>query len=165
MTWCRRKSARCATSTRCPTNTARSSRTGTAWMSPSTRGCGTASRCRVASAPARPWKTTARSWRRCRRSTTSGSTVGAEHRSTLPASWRPAQFCHRESPFLTQLKVYGVYLIPKMEVQISGSFRSIPGQNQQNPPNNDVNVGFVATNAYLAANSTLGRPLSGGART
>ena len=47
-------------------------------------------------------------------------------------------------------------------MQISGSFRSIPGQNQQNPPNNDVNVGFVATNAYLAANSTLGRPLSGG---
>jgi len=82
--------------------------------------------------------------------------------STLPASWRPAQFCHRESPFLTQFKAYGVYLIPKIEVQISGSFRSIPGQNQQNPPNNDVNVGFVATNAYLAANSTLGRPLSGG---
>ena len=48
-------------------------------------------------------------------------------------------------------------------MQISGSFRSIPGQNQQNPPNNDVNAGFVATNAYLATNSTLGRPLSGGA--
>jgi hypothetical protein len=83
--------------------------------------------------------------------------------STLPASWRPAQFCHRESPFLTQFKTYGVYIIPKIDVQISGSFRSIPGQNQQNPPNNDINVGFVATNAYLAANSTLGRTLSGGA--
>jgi hypothetical protein len=32
----------------------------------------------------------------------------------------------------------------------------------QTPPNTDVNAGFVATNAYLAANSTLGRPLSGG---
>jgi hypothetical protein len=82
--------------------------------------------------------------------------------ATLPASWRPAQFCHRESPFLTQFKGYGVYVIPKVDVQIAGSFRSIPGQNQQNPPNNDINVGFVATNAFLAANSTLGRPLSGG---
>src|SRR6185369_7493751 len=66
-------------------------------------------------------------------------------------------------PFLTQFKGYGVYIIPKVDVQVSGSFRSIPGQNQQNPPNNDVNVGFVATNAYLATNSTLGRPLSGSA--
>ena len=65
--------------------------------------------------------------------------------------------------FRSQFKTYGVYIIPKIDVQISGSFRSIPGQNQQNPPNNDINVGFVATNAYLAANSTLGRPLSGGA--
>jgi hypothetical protein len=82
---------------------------------------------------------------------------------TLPASWRAAQFCHRESPFLTQMKMYGVYLVPKIEVQISGSFRSIPGQVLvgQNPPNTDINSGFVATNAFLATNSTLGRALSG----
>ena len=82
---------------------------------------------------------------------------------TLPASWRPAQYCHRESPFLTQFKAYGVYIIPKVDVQISGSFRSIPGQTPSAPPNNDVNVGFVANNAFLATNSTLGRVLSGGA--
>jgi hypothetical protein len=83
---------------------------------------------------------------------------------TLVASWRAAQYCRRESPFLTQFKLYGVYVIPKVEVQISGSFRNTPGQIivGQNPPNTDVNAGFVATNAYLAANSTLGRPLSGG---
>jgi hypothetical protein len=83
---------------------------------------------------------------------------------TLPASWRAAQYCHRESPFLTQFKLYGVYVIPKVDVQISGSFRNTPGQIivGQTPPNTDVNAGFVATNAYLAANSTLGRPLSGG---
>ena len=83
---------------------------------------------------------------------------------TLPASWRAAQYCRRESPFLTQFKLYGVYIIPKVEVQISGSFRNTPGQIivGQNPPNTDVNAGFVATNAYLGANSTLGRPLSGG---
>ena len=83
--------------------------------------------------------------------------------TTLPASWRAAQFCHRESPFLTQVKAYGVYIIPKIDVQVSGSFRSIPGVTSQNPPTNDVNVGFVATNAFLATNSTLGRPLAGNA--
>ena len=83
--------------------------------------------------------------------------------TTLPASWRSAEFCHRESPFLTQFKAYGVYIVPKIDVQVSGSFRSIPGVTQQNPPNNDVNVGFVATNAFLATNSTLGRPLAAGA--
>jgi hypothetical protein len=82
---------------------------------------------------------------------------------TLPASWRPAQYCRRESPFLTQVKAYGVYIIPKVDVQISGSFRSIPGQIQVAPPQTDVNVGFVANNAFIASNSTLGRPLSGGA--
>jgi hypothetical protein len=46
---------------------------------------------------------------------------------------------------------------------VSGSFRSIPGVTQQNPPTNDVNVGYVATNAFLTANSTLGRPLAGNA--
>ncbi len=83
---------------------------------------------------------------------------------TLPASWRAAQYCRRESPFLTQFKLYGVYIIPKVDVQISGSFRTTPGQIivGQNPPNTDVNAGFVATNAYLLANSTLGRALSGG---
>jgi hypothetical protein len=80
-----------------------------------------------------------------------------------PASWRAAQFCHRESPFLTQFKGYGVYIIPRVEVQISGSFRSIPGQTPAIPPTNDVNAAFVATNAFLATNSTLGRPLAGGA--
>ena len=83
---------------------------------------------------------------------------------TLPASWRAAQYCRRESPFLTQFKLYGVYIIPKVDVQISGSFRTTPEQIivGQTPPNTDVNAGFVATNAYLAANSTLGRALSGG---
>jgi Carboxypeptidase regulatory-like domain len=83
--------------------------------------------------------------------------------TTLPASWRAAEFCHRESPFLTQFKAYGVYTVPKIDVQVSGSFRSIPGVTQQNPPNNDVNVGYVATNAFLATNSTLGRTLAAGA--
>ena len=77
-------------------------------------GCGTASRCRLASAPARRWRTTARSWRSCRRCNNQPAPPSAPNTaSTLPASWRPAQFCHRESPFLTQFKAYGVYLDPE----------------------------------------------------
>jgi len=84
---------------------------------------------------------------------------------TLPASWRPAQWCPRESPFLTQFKAYGVYVVPKVEVQVSGSFRSLPGQlgPPALPPNTDVQVAYTATNAFLATNSTLGRALAGGA--
>jgi hypothetical protein len=69
--------------------------------------------------------------------------------------WRPAQFCHREEPMQTQFKAYGVYTIPAVDVQVSGTFRSTPGTA--------INAQFTATNAYLAANSTLGRSLSGGA--
>ena len=50
---------------------------------------------------------------------------------------------------------YGVYTVPKVEVQVSGTFRSIPGDA--------LRAVFNASNAYLAANSTLGRPLAGGA--
>ena len=71
----------------------------------------------------------------------------------VPAQWRPAQFCHREEPMLTGIKALAIYIIPKIGVQVSGSFRSTPGTS--------LSVGLTATNAYLAANSTLGRPLSG----
>jgi len=84
---------------------------------------------------------------------------------TLPASWRAAEWCHRESPFLTQFKAYGVYVLPKIDVQVSGSYRSLPGQigPPALPPNNDVQVALTATNAFLATNSTLVRVLSGNA--
>ena len=57
---------------------------------------------------------------------------------------------------LTGAKALAIYVVPKIEVQVSGSFRSTPGTA--------LTAGFTATNAYLAANSTLGRPLSGAAQ-
>jgi hypothetical protein len=69
------------------------------------------------------------------------------------ANLRPTQFCHRETPWVTQLKGFGVYTVPKIDVQISGTFRSI---NEAS-----INANFTATNAYLAANSNLGRLLAG----
>ena len=72
-----------------------------------------------------------------------------------PARWRAAQFCDRAEPFRTQLKGYAVYTIPRVDVQLSGTYRNVPGDA--------INAWFTASNAYLAANSTLGRPLAGGA--
>jgi hypothetical protein len=68
---------------------------------------------------------------------------------------RPKQFCDRKTPWQTQLKGYAVYTVPKLDMQVSGTFRSVPGDVMR--------VQFNATNAYLAANSTLGRNLAGGA--
>jgi hypothetical protein len=70
------------------------------------------------------------------------------------ANQRPREFCHREEPMLTQFKGYGIYTIPKVDVQFSGTFRSTPG--------NSINANYTATNAYLGTNSTLGRPIAGG---
>jgi hypothetical protein len=69
--------------------------------------------------------------------------------------WLPGQFCHQEEPLLTTGRFYGVYIIPRIDVLVSGTIQSSPGQL--------IASNFVATNAYLAANSTLGRTLSGGA--
>jgi hypothetical protein len=71
------------------------------------------------------------------------------------AQLRSQAFCDRQQPWLTQVKLFGTYTLPKVDVQLSGTYRNVPGT--------DLAPGFVATNAYLAANSTLGRPLSGGA--
>jgi len=78
------------------------------------------------------------------------STAGA------PAQWRPADFCHREQPMLTGVKALAMYVVPKFDVQVSGSFRSTPGTT--------LSVGYTATNAILASSSTLGRTLSGNAQ-
>jgi hypothetical protein len=67
--------------------------------------------------------------------------------------WLPAQWCHQEEPFLTQVKGFGSYIVPRIDVQVSGTFQSIPGPI--------VAANFNAPNAAVLA--SLGRPLSGGA--
>ncbi len=73
---------------------------------------------------------------------------------TLPASQRPLQYCDRVTPWLTQMKIFGTYIIPKVEVQVSSTYRNVTGT--------DMNTALSATNAFLGTNSTLGRPLAGG---
>jgi hypothetical protein len=62
-------------------------------------------------------------------------------------------YCHQEQNFLTQVKFLGSYLLPKIDVQISGTFQSIPGPQ--------VSANQVLSSA--AVQPTLGRPLAGAA--
>jgi hypothetical protein len=39
----------------------------------------------------------------------------------------PLEYCKTESPFLTQVKLNGAYLVPKVDVLVSATFQSIPG--------------------------------------
>jgi hypothetical protein len=61
--------------------------------------------------------------------------------------------CHIDGAFQSQVKFLGTYMVPKVDVQISGSFRSLPGPN--------IVSNYIATNAVVQP--SLGRPLSGGA--
>jgi hypothetical protein len=68
-------------------------------------------------------------------------------------TWTPAQFCKQDTGWLTQVKLLGSYLVPRVDVQISGTFQSLPGPQ--------IAAYYVATNAQVQG--SLGRPLSGNA--
>ncbi|MEQ1758943.1 MAG: carboxypeptidase regulatory-like domain-containing protein [Vicinamibacterales bacterium] len=69
----------------------------------------------------------------------------------------PGDFCHNETGWAPQFKMYGIYTVPKIAVQLSGTYRNVAGDYQ-------VAV-LTATNAFLATNSTLGRTLAGSTTT
>jgi hypothetical protein len=67
--------------------------------------------------------------------------------------WMPAQFCRQETPFLHNVKFLAAHTIPRIDVLISGTYRSVPGPQ--------VWANYTATNAVVSP--SLGRQLSGGA--
>jgi len=42
---------------------------------------------------------------------------------------RRADFCHQEEPFLTDARFQGIYRIPKIDVQVAGTYQTVPGPN------------------------------------
>jgi hypothetical protein len=87
------------------------------------------------------------------------------------ASWTLNPFCHVESPFQTSFNGLASYVIPKIDVLISGVYRDRPILN--GTPNNastdqlggslPANLTFTATDAFgTAIAQQIGRPMSGG---
>jgi hypothetical protein len=63
-------------------------------------------------------------------------------------------YCRVVTPFLTQAKFIGAYTIPRVDVQVSTAFQSLPGS--------EIRANYVASNAEVSR--SLGRNLAGGAR-
>jgi hypothetical protein len=68
--------------------------------------------------------------------------------------WLPASYCHQSGTFLTQAKLIGTYLVPKIDVQVAATYQSLPGPQ--------LIANFTATNAVVTP--SLGRVLSGNAQ-
>ena len=83
--------------------------------------------------------------------TTLAPTAGS---TSVVATAVPQQFCHAQGTFLTQAKLLGAFTVPRIDVQFSVSFQSLPGP--------EIIASYVATNAEVAP--SLGRNLAGTAR-
>ena len=62
-------------------------------------------------------------------------------------------YCRTQTPFLTQFKLLGAYTVPRVDLQVSATFQSVPGPQ--------IIANYIAPNA--AVQPSLGRPLSAGA--
>jgi carboxypeptidase family protein len=79
------------------------------------------------------------------------TTDTCEIRAKLPEIAPVNPFCRTQQP-TTQFKLGAMYMIPRVDVQVSGALQSIPGP--------EIAANFTATSAIIAP--SLGRPLSGG---
>ena len=83
---------------------------------------------------------------------------------TVPIGAVP--YCHQNSGYLTNVKGFGAYTIPKIDVQVSATLQNYQavaaaGSQITNPIFSMAAANYVATNAEIAP--SLGRNLAGGA--
>jgi hypothetical protein len=73
--------------------------------------------------------------------------------STNPFNLSPTNpYCHVETPYQPQVKGFGSYMVPRVDVQVSLGFQTLPGPI--------IAGNFPATNAFTQP--SLGRVLAGG---
>ena len=84
-----------------------------------------------------------------------GKTVSdsCENRALLPETSPVNPYCHNDSGLVTRVTALGTYTIPRLDVQIAGTFRSDPGVA--------LSANYVVPNAEVVP--SLGRSLSNGA--
>jgi hypothetical protein len=81
------------------------------------------------------------------------TTDNCEVQAKLPEIAPTNPFCHVKTKFLTQVKFIASYQIPRVDVQLSASFRNEPGPQRL--------ANYTATSAVVSP--SLGRNLSGNA--
>jgi len=74
---------------------------------------------------------------------------------------QPEAFCDYQTPFLTQAKGLATYTVPRVDVQVAGTWSSRPfvGSNFPTIATQSLVANWIITNAQVAP--ALGRPLSG----
>jgi hypothetical protein len=80
-------------------------------------------------------------------------TDNCEIRSKLPEIGALNPYCHTSTGFVSQYKFIGSYVLPRVDVQLSGTFQGLPGPL--------LAANFNASNALIRP--SLGRSLSGNA--
>lgn len=83
------------------------------------------------------------------------SVNSCEIRAKLPETSPLNPYCATETPFLTQVKFLASYTIPRVGLQVSGTFQSFDA------PQNGITANYNAPNASIVP--SLGRSLAGGA--
>jgi hypothetical protein len=82
------------------------------------------------------------------------STNSCEVRDAFPETALTNPYCAVNNPFLTQARGFASYVVPKVDVSVSATFQSVPGNN--------LLANYAFTNAALTP--LFGRPLSGNAQ-
>ena len=93
----------------------------------STRGSGTGSRSRRARAPDARFRTTARFGRCCRRPIPGRPSPTTQSGRGNTTAGLTSPYCRIVEPFLTSFRGLATYVVPKVDVQVSATWRSDPG--------------------------------------
>jgi hypothetical protein len=83
------------------------------------------------------------------------STNSCEVRAKFPETATTNPYCEVDNPFLTQARGFASYVVPKIDIALSTTFQSLPGNN--------LSANYAFTNAAIAP--FLGRSLSGNAQS